>query len=445
MRPLDPATPLFLVKAGALSTASDSKGVTPVDIAVRYGCTAIVRAMFSAGRRGSAQPRPPRPTPCNVGLLYQAVTAGNVEIVDVLVRGGWEAGVPTPSVTAGGKAAAATPIAAPTPSADTTPVGATGRALSPLMLAADSGNPDVVKALLRGRNKGYPNTGDERGYRALHFATMRGSADIAGTLVGEGGADPNVRNVDGDTPLHIAVATKMVHVGQVLLRAGASVDAVNSQGHTALHFAAALGLAGFAKELVDRGADFGAVDGLGGAVNPSDGDGGIPDGSCGKERSEVVTNALGSSSGNEHKVVAKLPGSMRAGKGTILSSRKSRRLEEKGNRQRGRSLGSNPSPPRKEGRTALHYAAMNGRTEAVQVLLHAGAAAGHQGNGKRESPLFVAAKNGHAEVVGLLLEDLRPGDVDVPALSGETPLSVACANGHVDVVNQVTVLCARAF
>ena len=415
VRPLDPATPLCLIAAGAVSFSGDVHGVTPLDIAVRYGCTAIVRAIFSPGTPAP----PPRPSPGNTHLLFQAVSAGNEDIVGVLVGGGWEVGVPTPSTAVGD-----TGVAATSTSTDK-PVGATEKMLSPMMLAADSGRPEVVKALLRGRKKGFPNAGDARGYTALHFATMRGSASIAEALVGEGGADPDLGNLDGDTPLHIAVATRRTDVGEVLLRAGASVDAANRQGHTALHFAAALGLAGFTKQLLDRGADFGAVDRLGAAVNPSAS--GAPIENSGKEGKMGAATAVTS------------PGRTRATKGTGGSVRKSRRLEERSKGKRG-SLG-----PPKEGRTALHYAAMNGRAEAVRVLLHAGAAAGHRWNGKRESPLFVAARNGHAEVVALLLERLGPGDVDVPASSGETPLSVACTNGHAEVVDQVMTILFRAW
>lgn len=44
--------------------------------------------------------------------------------------------------------------------------------------------------------------------------------------------------------------------------------------------------------------------------------------------------------------------------------------------------------------------------------------------GKRASPLFVAAINGHAEVVHRLLQ--ASVDVDAPDIDNETPLFVAC-------------------
>ncbi|CAM9370555.1 unnamed protein product, partial [Sphacelaria rigidula] len=89
------------------------------------------------------------------------------------------------------------------------------------------------------------------------------------------------------------------------------------------------------------------------------------------------------------------------------------------------------------GKTPLHYAASNGRLEAARVLLEAGAVVGHDGNEGKESPLFEAATGGHAEVVGLLLEQLGLEDVEACALSGRTPLSVAVERGHVDVVDKL--------
>ncbi|CAN0567396.1 unnamed protein product, partial [Ectocarpus sp. 12 AP-2014] len=82
------------------------------------------------------------------------------------------------------------------------------------------------------------------------------------------------------------------------------------------------------------------------------------------------------------------------------------------------------SPNRKkEGRTPLHFAAMNGRARTAKVLLAAGAPPAHRRNRKRESPLLLAAKGGHAEVVELLLEALGPGDhLDTATAAGDTPL-----------------------
>lgn len=198
-RPSAPAitTPLCLLRAGAFATAADAQGTTALDIAVRYGRGEIVREIFS--RREGA----PRPIPGTLGLLYEAVRGGDAGIVACLVDNGWEGGVPV--VAASPQPPPPPPPAAVPPSLESretsgapvpSPVGrkgatasspaaeaaagspasvvaaAAGETLSPLMLAADSGRVDVVRALLRGRHGGFPNAGDTRGYTALHFATV---------------------------------------------------------------------------------------------------------------------------------------------------------------------------------------------------------------------------------------------------------------------------------
>lgn len=410
VRSRDPAVPLCLMKHGAVGSMADAQGTTPLDIAVRSGWTEIVRALLSSGTA-------PRPCAGNLNLLYEVVRAGSASIVAALVDGGWETGVPT-APAAPGK----------------------GETYSPLMLAADSGRPDVVKELLRGKQKGFPDEGDARGYTALHLATMKGSASIAEALLGEGGANPDVANADGDTALHIAVATRRTNVGEVILRSGVSVDLANRRGHTALHFAAALGLTSFAKELLDRGADLEAVDGVGVSATGS---------SCtaaytGSSENEKKLANLGRVVGTK-EIAGNPKNNCRAAKGAAKGTAKGTakggaKGGVKGGRGRRGSRGK-----QKEGRTPLHYAAMNGRVEVAQLLLRAGAAPTHRWNSKRESPLFVAAKGGHAEVVGLLLEKMGSGEVDLPALSGETPLSAACANGHSDVVDEVIFFVVLGF
>jgi ankyrin repeat protein len=50
----------------------------------------------------------------------------------------------------------------------------------------------------------------------------------------------------------------------------------------------------------------------------------------------------------------------------------------------------------------------------------------------RETPLYIAAREGHAQVAKLLLE--RHADVEICAFEGETPLIAAAGNGHLEVV-----------
>lgn len=667
----DPHIALHLIKARAHALAGDSQGVTPLHSAVRSGWGVVVRAMVvSAGVR---------PTIGTGHLLHDAVRSRSEEVVAALVSGGWESELVLPQLMISReRTAVAAELSSTGRNAggydagermepggkdadgkgdETEGGGDDKEAFSPLMLAADSGRLEVVRALLKGAKKGFPDQADARGYTALHLATMRGSASIAEVLLDEGGANRDAANEDGDTALHIAIATRRTNVGEVLVRRGALVNLANRRGHTALHFAAAVGLAEFAKELLSRGADVGAVDkptmsvgvgvgifhassaasksksaaveekgkttvvaavakefevleamegdgvGVTKAESPSPSPSPLRGGTiartvyhraCVRDSGNSSSNSSSSSRSNNSgrhnssrkgnigsggrgtggrstrsrvsfaggggslrdgdsnaRVARGRSGGRRASvsgmeswKGSVSASSGGVRFAQKarGGKESGRGVTSEQAkisdraseakrvkgaseiqpisqqqqqrrqhqqsgnmnihgvgnrvtrlseeeprtptthktpddatlkkatscPPdnglnfnavvvgekRGGGKTPLHYAAMNGRVDAARVLLRAGAAVGHRANERAESPLFVAARGGHGNVVGLLLEQLRAangeGDcnegagagmnvnVNSPSFTGDTPLSVAVERGHADVVDQAS-------
>ncbi len=53
----------------------------------------------------------------------------------------------------------------------------------------------------------------------MHFAALSGDADMVNTLLSKK-ADPNSRNDDGNTPLHLAALTAQVNVCRVLVEIG---------------------------------------------------------------------------------------------------------------------------------------------------------------------------------------------------------------------------------
>jgi ankyrin repeat protein len=85
-----------------------------------------------------------------------------------------------------------------------------------------------------------------------------------------------------------------------------------------------------------------------------------------------------------------------------------------------------------DGMTALHWAAMHGDAEMARMLLFAGANVGATTRIGAYTPLFLASRNGHADVMQALLD--AGADVKSGAPSGTTPLMVAAASGHVDAV-----------
>ena len=79
------------------------------------------------------------------------------------------------------------------------------------------------------------------------------------------------------------------------------------------------------------------------------------------------------------------------------------------------------------GQTALHYAALNGRLEAVQYLLQRGASVDVPDNGKLTA-LHFAALCGHAAVARELV--LHGADPRLTDQGGNTPLQYAELRGH---------------
>ena len=85
-----------------------------------------------------------------------------------------------------------------------------------------------------------------------------------------------------------------------------------------------------------------------------------------------------------------------------------------------------------ETRTALHWAAMNGHDQIVDMLLQNGAIPDKMDNIYRFTPLMLAARQGHASVLSLLLK--HPCNVNKTDIHGETPLFDAVRNNQLSCV-----------
>jgi ankyrin repeat protein len=96
---------------------------------------------------------------------------------------------------------------------------------------------------------------DEYGAYTIHHAARRGDATAVEAALGSG-IDVDVRDDDGETPLHWAAASSGTEgVVELLLRHGADADARSrAYGRTPLHSAAQFGNADAARVLLSAGA-----------------------------------------------------------------------------------------------------------------------------------------------------------------------------------------------
>jgi ankyrin repeat protein len=153
------------------------------------------------------------------------------------------------------------------------------------------------------------------------------------------GANPNVRDEEGNTPLHVAGAVGSWDSVQLLLQAGANVGAKNRHGLTPLHTVLCRDIAGL---LLERGADVNARD------------------NAGQTPLHIALNMMHG---------------MPAGAGPTSSPR---RVERLGRERRALvefliSKGADLGAATESGQTPLHVAAEWGCVEAVELLVANGA------------------------------------------------------------------------
>ncbi|MCY4581173.1 MAG: ankyrin repeat domain-containing protein [Chloroflexi bacterium] len=178
------------------------------------------------------------------------------------------------------------------------------------------------------------------------------------------GIDPNIRNAQGYTPLHLAARSGQAEMLQALLELGVDVDPRDATGHTPLHLTAFNQIRRVRDLLIAAGADISAV---------SD-EGYTPIQLQKEKRSELLCEALNS------------------GKTLEVPKLLSDGINHEFRDTRGYSpldivainglaewvdmfwkAGADPNARDKRGRTPLHHAALNGKFQTYKLLISAGA------------------------------------------------------------------------
>jgi ankyrin repeat protein len=242
------------------------------------------------------------------------------------------------------------------------------------MMAAKWNNLDMVKQLLQIGHLPSINDEDSDKRTALwHAVQHRSSAELVKTLL-DAGADANVADKDGNSPLHIATDCGII---RLLVESGAALDHSNNSGFTALHLRCMNKDTDAASLLLSLGADAETWDHAGQTVLMHAAENGLVD---------VARDVL-----------SRYPGT------TDVRSVK--------------------------GQTALFIAVERQHSGIIAALLDAGASVSICDE-KRRSPLMVCADVGVAERLLSLGADLHATDA-----SDRNALIYACAAGYIDVVS----------
>jgi ankyrin repeat protein len=205
-----------LIAHGAEINAADESGRTPLHYAVSEGDDTIVRLLITKGANIDVRDKEGM-TPLLLALHY-----GYTPAAKMLMAAGAE------KVTI-----------------KNTPEWAV------LHGAFRLGNREWVQLLLE--NGAMPDELDENGDSMLHVVARQGDLSMAKMLIAAG-ADVNIRNPTGATPLHYAAAGR-TELASLLLTGGADVSARANNGDTPLHDAALRGNREMVELLLAHGAD----------------------------------------------------------------------------------------------------------------------------------------------------------------------------------------------
>ena len=293
-----------------------------------------------------------------------------------------------------------------------------------------------------------PNARDRDGATPLHLASEaflfrpnanRGQSAVVAALL-EGGADPNARDEAGATPLHHVARGRNDNAAAavLLLEAGADPNARDLDGETPLHSALVQLSPRVADRLLDYGADPAGPGDAPVVVGPADCEDWPSASFFGTATADVVQRCIEGGadvmSAFPHEPVSGYP------EPTRLYSQGATPPHVAAGWTRDREVitllvdaGADVNALDPYGYTPLHRAARdNANPAVVSALLEAGAdpnrwtaGAQHEYLARGVTPLHEAAANGNPAITARLLE--AGADVDAYANGGRTPLHVAAA------------------
>ncbi len=222
----------LLLLAGADVGVLDGQGDTPLHLAVGKGFDPAARALLEAG----ADPNLRNDKGCNclhqlADLFLTDMTPAHLRLANALLAAGGDLEALDHRGLNPLVAAAATgniPVAAVFVSRGAKVDAEGGAALRQALLFEDDDMTDLLLKAGASANL----VGGEEGERPLHLAAQEGFVHGARALLHHG-ADIEARNIDGETPLLVAVRMRRYDVVALLIERGAEVASRDQYGNTA--------------------------------------------------------------------------------------------------------------------------------------------------------------------------------------------------------------------
>ncbi|MBV1930197.1 MAG: ankyrin repeat domain-containing protein [Porticoccaceae bacterium] len=287
--------------------------------------------------------------------------------------------------------------------------------LATIFLQIRNNDFQALRRLLQSGTQGYDvNASDKYGITPLIYAVEQGQDKFVRLFLSNG-ASVNYRNRDGQSALMVAARRKHPSIVKQLLSFKADIDAQDNLGNTALHLATRKNHTEIAKLLLAKSGNLGATNHAGKTVLD-----------LAIEGDNRQTITLLKSKNAPQTVTTRSHTGNRPG-GNTLAENAMRQL---------RIANKNQNPFNSW--PALNLAAWRGKPEHVKSLLKI-TGSGHLNvdsvDPEQHSPLSRAAWQGHASIVDMLLG--AGADPNHRLTNGDTPLRLAIRFGHPDVVKSL--------
>jgi ankyrin repeat protein len=227
----------------------------------------------------------------------------------------------------------------------------------------------------------------------------------------EYGANINVTDCDGGTPLHLAAKYGHTQTAIALIERGADVNATDYDEATPLHLAIWKGKKEIAIALMDRGADVHA-----------------------KNKRSWTPLHLAAQCGNKEIAIALIEHGADINAANIYGETPLHRAAIKGDTEIAIALiehEANVNATKNYRETPLHRAAQYGHTEIAIALMDRGADVHAKDDDRSWTPLHWAAQYGQTETAIALIE--HEANVNPTGCNGETPLHLATWNGQTEI------------